>query len=53
MAAEWIFIGRKEDRKEFAKVLEDQRGQAIIVVGNRGIVSMSVDNEIYECNNVQ
>jgi hypothetical protein len=32
-----IFVGRKEELKEFTKALEDPRGQAIIVVGNRGM----------------
>ena len=32
-----IFVGRKEELNEFTKALEDPRGQAIIVVGNRGM----------------
>jgi tetratricopeptide (TPR) repeat protein len=32
-----IFVGRKEELEEFSRVLEDPRGQAIIVVGNRGM----------------
>lgn len=37
MANIGIFVGRKEELKEFTKALEDPRGQAIIVVGNRGM----------------
>ena len=37
MAKSEIFVGRQDELKEFAKVLENQRGQAIIVVGNRGM----------------
>ncbi len=37
MAKSEIFVGRKEELKEFKKVLEDPRGQAIIVTGNRGM----------------
>jgi len=52
MAKNEIFVERQEELKEFASVLDDPHGQTIIVVGNREIVSnISVDNEIYECNN--
>jgi tetratricopeptide (TPR) repeat protein len=37
MAKSEIFVGRKEELKEFTRVLEEPRGQAIIVVGNRGM----------------
>jgi tetratricopeptide (TPR) repeat protein len=37
MANSEIFVGRKEELNEFTKALEDPRGQAIIVVGNRGM----------------
>ncbi len=37
MAKSEIFVGRKKELKGFVKVLEDQRGQAIIVTGNRGM----------------
>ena len=37
MAKNEIFVGRQEELKEFAKVLEEPQGQAIIVVGNRGM----------------
>jgi tetratricopeptide (TPR) repeat protein len=37
MAKSDIFVGRKEELEEFTKVLEDKRGQAVIVVGNRGM----------------
>jgi tetratricopeptide (TPR) repeat protein len=32
-----IFVGRKEELKEFTKALDNPQGQAIIVVGNRGM----------------
>ncbi|MGA2091876.1 MAG: tetratricopeptide repeat protein [Sedimentisphaerales bacterium] len=37
MASSEIFIGRKDELREFKKAFEDPRGQAIIVVGNRGM----------------
>jgi energy-coupling factor transporter ATP-binding protein EcfA2 len=37
MANSEIFVGRKEELNEFTKALEGSRGQAIIVVGNRGM----------------
>jgi len=37
MAKSEIFVGRQEELKEFTKTLEDPRGQAIVVVGNRGM----------------
>jgi tetratricopeptide (TPR) repeat protein len=37
MASSGVFVGRKEELREFTKVLEDLRGQAVIVVGNRGM----------------
>jgi len=32
-----IFVDRKDELKEFQKGLKDSRGQAILVVGNRGM----------------
>ncbi len=46
MAKSEIFVGRKEELKEFAKVLEDPRGQAVIVVGNRGMGKTWLVNRI-------
>ncbi|MCJ7728633.1 MAG: tetratricopeptide repeat protein [Sedimentisphaerales bacterium] len=37
MAKSEIFVGRKEELEEFMRVLENPQGQAIIVVGNRGM----------------
>ena len=37
MANSEIFVGRKDELKAFTKALEDPRGQAIIIVGNRGM----------------
>ena len=37
MAKDEIFVGRQEELAEFAKVLENPQGQAIVVVGNRGM----------------
>lgn len=36
MAEKKIFVGRKTELKQFAKVLEDPRGQAVVVVGQAG-----------------
>lgn len=35
MAAERIFVGRKAELEQFKKVLEDLRGQAILVAGKK------------------
>jgi len=37
MTAERIFVGRKAELEQFKKVLEDPRGQAVLVVGHRGM----------------
>lgn len=37
MAKSDIFVGRQKELKEFTKVLEDKRGQAIIVIGQAGM----------------
>jgi len=33
MAADRIFVGRQAELEQFKKVLEDARGQAVLVVG--------------------
>jgi len=48
MANNEIFVGRKDELKEFTKALEDQRGQAIIVVGNRGMGKTWLVNRMAE-----
>jgi tetratricopeptide (TPR) repeat protein len=37
MAEERIFVGRKDELEQFSKVLEDPKGQAVIVVGQAGM----------------
>ncbi|MGD0552642.1 MAG: tetratricopeptide repeat protein [Sedimentisphaerales bacterium] len=37
MANNEIFVGRKDELNEFTKAIENPQGQAIIVVGNRGM----------------
>jgi len=37
MAEERIFVGRKDELEQFRKVLEDPKGQAVIVVGQAGM----------------
>jgi hypothetical protein len=34
MAEERIFVGRKDELEQFGKVLEDPKGQAVLVVGD-------------------
>jgi tetratricopeptide (TPR) repeat protein len=46
MAKSEIFVGRKEELKKFACVLDDPRGQAIVVVGNRGMGKTWLVNRI-------
>lgn len=41
-----IFVGRKTELEEFRKVIEDPRGQAIIVTGNRGMGKTWLVNKI-------
>jgi tetratricopeptide (TPR) repeat protein/energy-coupling factor transporter ATP-binding protein EcfA2 len=37
MAQDKIFVGRKAELEQFNKVLDDPRGQAVLVVGHRGM----------------
>jgi hypothetical protein len=37
MDEERIFVGRKDELEQFGKVLEDPKGQAVLVVGQAGI----------------
>ncbi len=37
MAEKRIFVGRKEELEKFGKVLEDPKGQAVLVVGQAGM----------------
>ena len=37
MSERKIFVGRKAELEQFKKVLEDPKGQAVLVVGNRGM----------------
>ncbi len=37
IAKDRIFVGRTKEIEQFKKVLEDQQGQAVLVVGNRGM----------------
>jgi predicted ATPase len=41
-----IFVGRKAELEQFKKVLEDPRGQAILVVGHRGMEKIRLINKI-------
>ena len=43
-----IFVGRKDELKEFEKGMKDPRGQAILVVGNRGMGKTWLVNEMVE-----
>ena len=36
MAVEKIFVGRNAELAQFEKVLEERRGQAVLVVGQAG-----------------
>ena len=37
MANERIFVGRKTELEQFKRILGDPKGQAVVVVGNRGM----------------
>lgn len=37
MAEKRIFVGREDELKEFAKVLERPRGEAVLVIGKVGM----------------
>lgn len=43
-----IFVGRKNELEQFLKVLEDQRGQAILVVGQAGMGKTWLINKMAE-----
>jgi len=36
MSEDKIFVGREDELKQFKKVLEDKRGQAVLVDGQAG-----------------
>jgi hypothetical protein len=38
MNAEKIFVGRKAEREQFKEALNDPKGQAVLVVGQAGMV---------------
>ncbi len=48
MTAERIFVGRKAELAQFKKVLEDPRGQAVLVVGQAGMGKSMLVNEVIE-----
>ncbi|MHC4693097.1 MAG: AAA family ATPase [Planctomycetota bacterium] len=48
MAEERIFVGRKKELEQFAKVLEDPKGQAVLVVGQAGMGKTWLVNKMAE-----
>ena len=48
MIADKIFVGRKAELEQFKKVLEDPRGQAVLVVGHRGMGKTWLINKMAE-----
>lgn len=48
MTADKIFVGRKAELAQFTKVLEDLQGQAVLVVGNRGMGKTWLINKMAE-----
>jgi len=48
MAEKKIFVGRRNELEQFKKVLEDPQGQAILVVGNRGMGKTWLINKMAE-----
>ena len=48
MGSERIFVGRRDELERFGEVLGDARGQAIIVVGNRGMGKTLLVNKMGE-----
>jgi tetratricopeptide (TPR) repeat protein len=49
MAEERIFVGRKDELEQFGKVLEDPKGQAVLVVGQAGMGKTWLVNEMVRC----
>jgi len=48
MAEDRIFVGRKKEIGQFKKVLEDQQGQAVLVVGQAGMGKTLLLNKMME-----
>jgi len=48
MTADKIFVGRKTELEQFKKVIEDPQGQAVLVVGNRGMGKTWLINKMAE-----
>ncbi len=48
MAEQKIFVGRKDELEQFGKVLEDPKGQAVIVVGQAGMGKTWLVNKMAE-----
>ena len=48
MAQDKIFVGRKAELEQFKKVLEDLKGQAVLVVGHRGMGKTWLVNKMAE-----
>ena len=48
MIVDKIFVGRKAELEQFKKVLEDPKGQAVLVVGHRGMGKTWLINKMAE-----
>lgn len=48
MAADKIFVGRKDELEQFKEVLEDTKGQAALVVGPPGMGKTWLVDEMAE-----
>jgi len=48
VSGEKIFVGRKAELEQFKKVLEDPQGQAILVIGHRGMGKTWLINKMAE-----
>jgi len=48
MAQDKIFVGRDAELDQFRKVLDDPRGQAVLIVGNRGMGKTWLVNKMAE-----
>jgi len=46
MAEQKIFVGRKAELEQFKKVLENPRGQAVLVVGQAGVGKTCLINKM-------